>query len=126
MVLSLAQLEAKLIAKAVPVVASLGKSVTFKVVTGATHSAATGAVSGGTTTDVVRTVTQPNPDETSFKNSDLISEGDAVLLLLEQDAAFTPELGMRVTIDGRDRLVDRVNLVFTGPTLRVFEMRVLA
>jgi hypothetical protein len=74
----------------------------------------------------VRNVTQPDPDRTSFKNSDLLSDGDAVLLLLEQDAAFTPQLGMRVTIDGRDRLVDRVNLVFTGPTLRVFEMRVLA
>ena len=114
-------LDTKLRPKTVELIEKYGKSVTWTVTSGGTYVPATGSTSGATSTPYTVKVTPPEPYTSKFIDGDTIRVGDALIYLAAQDLAFTPAENQHVTVDGVVWVVVRVNAIYSGDLVCLWE-----
>lgn len=114
-------LDTKLAPKVLAIIAKYGKTVSWSVTSGATHTPSTGAVTGGTTTAHTVKVTPPEPYESKYVDGDVVREGDSRIYIAASGLAFTPAENQRVTIDAAVWTVTRVNAIYSGDLVCLWE-----
>lgn len=117
-------LDTKLVPKSADLVELYGKAVTWSVTTGAAYNPASGTVSGGSTTNHSVKVTPPEPYASRYIDGDLVRTGDARVYIAAESLAFTPAEGQKLTIDAATWKVVRVNAIYTGESIALWEAQV--
>lgn len=115
------KLDQRLVPRIKKLIAKLGKTVTFRVVTGAAVGQLDGTASAGATTEYSVKVTPPGPPEGSrASHAEELASGEGgvtgavEVMVAAEGLPFTPAIGMVVEIDGRDWLVSALDPVHTG------------
>jgi len=121
-------LDAKLVPKALAIIAKVGRSATVTVRSGATYDAATGKYTGGTSTPYTVTMTPRLAYEQRYVGSpssgnDVIKAEDCYVLLAGSGLAFTPNRGQILTILGTTYRVIDVKPYETGDQIAAFELQ---
>lgn len=106
------------------IVNSMGKDVTFHVASTPTYDPATGETTAAAAVESTQTVTPPYPYSMQFVDGELIKKGDAVIYLPSSGLPFTPDLGMKVTIDSVNWKIVAIMTIFTFSEAGLYELRI--
>lgn len=122
------ELDDKFFPKVKTLIDRFGKSMTFKLKTAYTFDDVTGIGSDGGTTTVVAKASPPFPFSknsfaSEFVNNDLILAGDVEIYLAAKGLTFNPVLVMVVTIDTIDWTAIRINPIYAGELIVVYQIQ---
>ena len=108
------ELDTELLEDVYDIIDELGKTVTFWVYGSDTYDPTTGKQTTGDVTEYDLKVIPPYEIGLHYVDGELIKVGDLLTGVPAQDIEFTPERGMRVTIDNDIWLITRVSPVYSG------------
>lgn len=117
-------LDTKLVPKATELLDLYGKAVTWSVTIGAAYNPASGAVTVGTTTNHSVKVSPPDPYSSRYIDGDLVRVGDARVYVAAELLTFTPAEGQTITIDSATWKIVRVNAIYSGESIALWEAQV--
>ena len=119
------ELDEELLEDVYDIIAELGKTFTFWVYGSDTYNPATGKQSTGDATPYDLKVIPPYQVELKYVNGDLIKAGDLLSVVPAKDIKFTPERGIRVTVDSAVWVIERVSPIYSGEwiCLYLFQLR---
>jgi len=119
------ELDIELIDDVYDLINELGKTVTFWVYGSETYDPTTGKQSTGDATQYNKKVIPPYEVELKYVDGDFIRIGDMISGVPAKDIQFTPERGIKVTIDSAVWEIKRVSPIYSGERicLYLFQLR---
>jgi hypothetical protein len=116
-------LDTTLLTKVAEIAATYGKSVTFQDIGSSVYNPTTGKTTESSVTNYTVKVTPPAPYDLKLIDGDVIQARDVAVILPAKDLAFTPVLGMQVTIDGEVFDAVQVMLIYSGDDVCAYDIQ---
>lgn len=116
-------LDTTLLTKVAEIAATYGKNVVFQSIGSKVYSPTTGKTTESSITNYTVKVTPPAPYDLKLVDGDVIQSRDVAVILPAKDLAFTPELGMQVTIDGEVFDTVQVLLMYSGDDVCAYDIQ---
>lgn len=119
------ELDEELLDDVYDLIDELGKTVTFWLYGAVTYDPTTGKETTGDATQYNKKVIPPYEVELKYVNGDIIKIGDLLSGVPAKNIQFTPERGIKVTIDSAVWEIQRVSPIYSGERicLYLFQLR---
>ena len=116
-------LDTTLLVKVAEIADTYGKSVAFQDVGSSVYDPATGKTTESSITVYTVKVTPPAPYDRKLIDGDMIQTRDVGIILPAQSLAFTPVLGMQVTIDSEVLDVVALSPLYSGNDVCAYDIQ---
>lgn len=117
------ELDEELLDDVYDLIDELGKTVTFWLYGSANYNPATGKQTTGDVSPYNKKVIPPYDVELKYVDGDVIRIGDMVSGLPAKNIQFTPERGIKVTIDSAVWEIQRVSPIYSGERICLYLMQ---
>jgi len=119
------ELDIELLEDVFDIIDEFGKTVTFWVYGSESYDPATGKNTTGDVTEYDKKVIPPYSVDLKYVNGDVIKAGDMLSGVPAKDIEFTPERGIKVSIDSGIWAIQRVSPIYSGEwiALYLFQLR---
>ncbi len=117
------ELDEELLEDVFDLIDEVGKTVTFWVYGSETYDPVTGKRTTGDVTEFDLKVIPPYEVSLKYVDGDVVRIGDLLTGVPAKDIAFTPERGIRVTIDSSIWVIKRVGPIYSGERICLYLMQ---